>query len=71
MIPVRLIGWKHPEISQNASDRQQDAQSDAEDGIPVFSQVTFHDFGLFLFVRMSVMDGTFPAGTTSSAKTKR
>ena len=41
------FGRKHPEIGEDASDRQQDAQSDAEDGVPVFGQVTFHRFKTF------------------------
>ena len=43
------FGRKHPEIGEDASDRQQDAQSDAEDGVPVFGQVTFHKFKSFPF----------------------
>ena len=43
------FGRKHPEIGEDASDRQQDAQSDAEDGVPVFGQVTFHKIKSFPF----------------------
>jgi hypothetical protein len=41
-----LLGREHPEIGEDAVDEEENAETDTEDGVPVFSEIFFHVFSL-------------------------
>ena len=37
------LGREHPEISEDAAEEEENAETDTEDGVPVFREITFHN----------------------------